>query len=149
MDLTPGTCLTQSWCCPVEQDNSIWGGCRKVWEETKRVCSRRKTKSQKGKNGGEVRGKKNISPHLPGAVPADSQTLTGAVPNPEDIGTSKASRFELGSRCPSQLEKPRSSFRGQAGSMKNQQQRPKDMFRSTGHLGAWKVLNLKVRGRTS
>lgn len=61
-----------------------------------------------------------MSPHLPGALPADNQTLTGAVLNPEDTWTSKASRFELRSRCPSQLEEPRSSFRRQAGSMKNQ-----------------------------
>lgn len=91
------------------------------------------SKSWKGKKW--RRSKRCISPHLPGTVPADSQTLTGAVPNPEDIRTSKASRFELRSRCPSQLQEPRSSFRGQAGSMKNQQQRPKTCSEAQGTWG--------------
>lgn len=137
MELTPGTWLTQSWRCPAEQDGSIWGGCRKGWEETQRVfpfgAGGRQLKKLEGK---KWRGRKRcISPHLPGAVPADSQTLTVAVPNPEDIQTSKASRFELGSRCPSQLEEPRSSFRGQADTMKNQQQRPKTCSEAKGTWG--------------
>lgn len=75
-----------------------------------------------------------MCPHLPRAVPADSQALTGAVLNPEDIHTSKA-RFELGSRCPSQLEEPRSSFRGQVSRMKNQQERPKTCSEAKGTWG--------------
>lgn len=120
MELTPSTCLTQSCCCPAEQDGSIWGRCRKVWEETPRVLFAAGGIQLKELEGKKWRRRKScISPHSPGAVPADSQTLTGAVPNPEDMRTSKASRPELKSRCPSQLQEPRSSFRGQAGSMKS------------------------------
>lgn len=74
---------------------------------------------------GTKRRRRRRSPHLPGAVPADSQILTRAVLKPEDIKAPKANRFELGSRCPSQWKSPRSSFRVQAGSTNRQQQRPK------------------------
>lgn len=60
MELTLGTCLAQSWCCPAEQDGSIWGGWRKVREETQTVflfgARGRQLKELEGKNGEEGRG---------------------------------------------------------------------------------------------
>lgn len=120
MELAPGPLLrlAQGRCCPVEWDGRVWGRCGKgAGGDTKGFPRSWGRLGAGGRQLKELEGRKRRrnwgrTPYLPGAVSAGSWTLTGAVPKPEDIRVSKASRSELGSRCPSQWEEPQEQFWG-------------------------------------
>lgn len=138
-DLAPGSFLHLAQGYPADWYGGAWGRGRKVQESTQRVSqelellqSRKKLKEMEGR---KQRRRKGRCSHFPGAVPADSWTLTRAVLQPVDRKPPKASRFELASRHPSPWEEPLEQLWGASWQHEQPAATSKSRFSSKEHQG--------------